>query len=132
MWVWHQRTGRMDHPPAEDHGEVDTFVAYGYSGNGECKNNPEMDHVKMHGPIPRGVYTMLVPEDRPHHTGPYSIALVPDAANDMHGRSAFYIHGDSLDPAKRGNNSLGCIILPPQARRHIWESGDHRLLVLAD
>ena len=131
MWIWHAREGRIDRSPAEQGGEVDTFVAYGYSGNGECKNNPEMDHVKMHGPIPRGSYTMLTPEDRPGHTGMYSIALVPDAANRMHGRSAFYIHGDKIGQAP-GLNSLGCIILPPQARRHIWESGDHRLLVVAD
>lgn len=121
MWVFEQSSGRMSD-------SLGRTLADGYAGNGAGKNNPAMQNVHQVGPLPVGLYTILAPEEG-HPTGPYTLPLVPDATNVMFGRSEFRIHGDSLESP--GNASDGCIVMPPEARRHIWESGDHRLEVIA-
>lgn len=122
MWTYQQGIGKLSHPSVG-------AVGFGYSGNGEGKNNPAMQSVKAVGPLPRGRYTIGAPQDRPGHTGPYSLALAPDPANEMFGRSAFYIHGDKIGAAP-GMTSLGCIILPRLIRWAVWGSGDHELEVV--
>ena len=118
-WLYDQDTGHM----LRD----DRVIATGYSGAGDGKNNPEMEDVPNVGPIPLGKYLICGPRDTPTH-GPYVLSLVPDAENEMHGRSAFLIHGDSV--SKPGSASQGCIILPRHAREAIWESGDTNLEVI--
>lgn len=106
-------------------GEHQTF---GYAGNGLGKNNPAMQDVHNIGPIPVGKYTMEAPVDTDTH-GPYVLWLVPDPTNNMFGRSAFGIHGDSL--TSPGNASEGCIVTARLNREAIWESGDHEIEVVA-
>ena len=103
-------------------------LAQGYSGSGAFKNDPSQTSVVDQGPLPVGMYSINAPIDTKTH-GPCVMWLTPDPANQMFGRSAFGIHGDSIvDP---GNASEGCIILPRFARDRIWESGDHLLEVVA-
>lgn len=102
------------------------IVACGYSGNGECKNKPEKQHVHNKGPIPRGRYTIGKPYDTVEH-GPYVLRLTPDDENTMHGRGGFLIHGDSR--ATPGMASEGCIILDRKTREAIFTSGDRDLEV---
>lgn len=118
-WTFEQSTGRMLHD-----GER---VAIGYAGAGEGKNNPDMQDVHNVGPLPRGTYEIGEPSDTKTH-GPYVLHLTPDADNEMFGRSAFLIHGDSV--VRPGTASEGCIILGRAIREKIWDSGDHQLEVV--
>lgn len=54
--------------------------------------------------------------------------LDPDSSNNMFGRDAFRIHGDN----SRGDQSAsqGCIILHPNIRNQISNSGDNILHVI--
>ena len=99
-------------------------LGQGYSGNGLGKNNPGMCDVSNVGPVPVGTYTILFPRTTVTH-GPYVLPLVPAPSNEMHERSGFLIHGDSI--AAPGTASQGCIILPRAVRESIWASGDHEL-----
>lgn len=120
MWVWGQRQGVLVTPMGK-------FAEYGHAGRLEGRNNPDMERVKGIGPLPCGLYTMQIPHNSPT-TGPYTLTLIPDASNDMHGRSSFAIHGESTtDPE---NSSHGCIVVSREARVRAWESGDHRLMVI--
>lgn len=120
-WIYEQLTGRMIGPTG--------LVATGYSGAGDGKNNPSMQDVKDVGPIPEGFYSINAPINSPTH-GPFAMPLTPDLANLMYGRSAFLIHGDSVDHP--GAASEGCIIMPRTAREAIWNSTDHRLQVVRE
>lgn len=118
-WQYEQVTGRL----LQD-GER---VAIGYSGAGECKNDPSAQDVHNAGPIPRGTYTIGEPYDTKTH-GPYVLRLTPDASNAMCGRSGFLIHGDSV--VAPGTASEGCVIVGRAIRQKIWDSGDHELRVV--
>lgn len=119
-WIYRQRTGEL----LRDQ----TYVATGYAGRDKGKNNPLMQDVPNTGPLPCGWYTLEAPVDTKTH-GPYVLWLEPDKENQMFGRSAFGIHGDSVrDP---GTASEGCMIFPRWARQKMWESGDHRLQVIS-
>jgi len=103
------------------------LTGQGYAGNGEGKNNPAMQNVKDHGPLPRGWYTMSEVIDSPQ-TGPFSIILIPDPSNVMFGREGFRIHGDNIsDP---GNGSDGCLVIDREIRQQVWSGSDHRLNVI--
>lgn len=120
MIVYHQSSGIID---------WDESSAVGYSGFGDCKNQPLCQDKPDEGPIPQGYYTLvsLIPET-PFH-GPNVIVLSPDQANQMFGRSGFLIHGDSI--VNPGQASQGCIIQALETRLSIWNSGDRRLQVVA-
>jgi hypothetical protein len=121
MWTYEQRSGNIFKADGE-------LVATGYSGFGDGKNNPAAQDEPNIGPIPCGAYTIGFPIDRaggPH--GPFVLPLRPDPGNEMHGRSGFLCHGDSIDHA--GSASHGCIILPRAVREAIAASGDNRLTV---
>lgn len=129
MWTYEQSSGRLFNP----HG---IFISQGYSGGGidptnleaiKAKNNPLMQFVHDLGPTPCGYYTMKAPVDSVTH-GRYVIELVPDVGNEMYGRDAFRIHGDSIPHP--GFASEGCIIQNYPTRVKIWSSGDHRLQVV--
>jgi len=122
MWVYEQITGRLLSPTGG-------LMATGYSGAGEGKNNPSEENVQNVGPIPEGFYDIEPPEDSPTH-GPFALRLLPDAGNQMFGRSEFLIHGDSIE--RPGQASEGCIIMPRFAREQIWNSTDHRLQVVKE
>jgi hypothetical protein len=143
MWTFHQPTGVLE-----------DILGYrcgaGYAGRGEGKNNPILQDVRQGarwddeakqwvpvdglsdedwGPLPCGVYDIQSPVDTPKH-GPYVMWLTPDASNTMFGRSAFGIHGDSIEHP--GLASEGCMCFPRITREKIWMSGDHKLRVVAE
>lgn len=118
-WVYEQVTGRL-----LQNGQR---IAIGYAGIGDGKNNPDMQDVQGVGPLPKGVYEIGSPRDTPTH-GPYVLPLTPDDANEMHGRSSFLIHGDSI--RNPGFASHGCIVVGLTVREKVWLSGDRKLEVI--
>lgn len=120
MWTYQQSTGMLKW--------FSSIVGYGYSGCGDGKNNPFKQDCHNVGPLPTGRYTIESPVDTDAH-GPYVLRLDPDEGNEMHGRAGFLIHGDSV--AHPGTASQGCIIMPRAVREQVWQSGDHRLEVVA-
>lgn len=119
MWIYEQATGKLS---STEMG----YVATGYSGFGEGKDNPLLQSERDVGPIPCGVYAIGSPFNDPEH-GVYCLRLSPDAANQMFGRSGFLMHGDSLEHP--GMASKGCIIMTYGARVTVWQSGDRELQV---
>lgn len=120
MWKYQISTGELTDPKGH-------FVGTGYSGKvGVWRNNPNMQSVVAHGPIPEGVWH-IGPDHLSEHTGPITMNLEPaSTATDTHGRSLFRIHGDN----KNHDASEGCIILGPTIRREIAGSTDHLLEVV--
>lgn len=120
MWIYIQLTGELlrdwEH------------VGFGYAGKGTGKNNPAMQSVHNVGPLPCGLYAIGDPVDTVTH-GPFVLLLTPHEDNQMFGRSAFLIHGDSM--VSLGNASEGCIIQNRLTRVHIAESGDKLLRVVS-
>lgn len=119
-WVYQQSTGELSY------GGV--IVGRGYSGHDECKNDPTKQDVPMHGPIPRGIYTIGDPYNTETH-GPVVMRLTPDPANEMFGRAGFLIHGDSV--AAPGAASEGCIIMSRPVRLAVAASPERALQVIA-
>jgi hypothetical protein len=114
MWTYSQSKG-------EWRGVDGGLVSIGYSGCGECKNNPECQEIKNKGPIPRGMWQIIALFDSPSH-GPYCLRLAPKDPASVFGRGGFLIHGDSAKFP--GEASMGCIILPRKIREYIWQSQD--------
>ena len=117
-WKYESSTGRLISPDGE-------LVATGYAGgncgeNPEGKNNPAMQDVQAIGPLPEGTYTYTEHIDHPK-LGPFAIILIPDEGNEMYGRSAFRMHGDSV--SHPGCASEGCIIMPRAIRERVFASG---------
>jgi hypothetical protein len=120
MWKYSQTTGELFDPNG-------ALLDTGYSGKGAAKNQPDQQCVANLGPIPRGYYTIGAAVDHPR-LGPVALPLAPDAANDMCGRSEFFVHGDSV--SHPGNASDGCIIMTRTTRQHLDGNPDKRLLVV--
>lgn len=121
VWTYRQTTGEIGRDGAAP-------IGSGYSGFGAGKNNPALEYEPNIGPIPKGMYRIGAPQDLeggPH--GPFVLPLAPDAANEMHGRFGFLIHGDSI--SHPGMASRGCIILAGSIREQIAASGDGDLEV---
>lgn len=118
MWNYIQKTGELLHE-----GE---HVAFGYAGREDGKNNPEMQSVKGIGPLPVGIYRAEPPGYDPV-VGSYAMRLDPDPANEMYGRSSFFMHGDSSEHP--GLASHGCIVQSRLTREAFWDSGDHMIRV---
>lgn len=94
-------------------------------------NNPDAQQVHNIGPLPRGFYTIGDPITHPH-LGPLAFPLMPDASNEMFGRSDFWIHGAS--PKDPLNSSEGCIVMAHSIRLALAEivaHGFNRLQVTA-
>ena len=124
-WTYEQATGRLIAPDG-------AVAATGYAGgncgnNPEGKNNPDAQDRHSVGPLPQGVYTFTQKEDSPH-LGPFAILLEPDPSNEMFGRSAFRIHGDSVN--RPGCASEGCIIMPRAVREAVFASDDNTITVV--
>jgi len=77
--------------------------------------------------LPQGVYSFSETEDSPT-LGPFAIILVPNAANEMFGRSTFRMHGDSI--SHPGAASEGCIIMPRSIREKVFGSDDDTITVV--
>src|SRR6266545_322111 len=94
-------------------------IGCGYSGHGDGVNNPAKEKEKDVGPIPAGLWT-IGPAFKHDTKGPLVMRLTPDG-HKAHGRDGFMIHGDN----KKMDNSAseGCIILGPEVRKKIAESG---------
>lgn len=99
----------------------------GYSGQPGCKNDASKCAIHNEGPIPPGRYDIGAPIDTVTH-GPFVLPLSPHPENEMHGRSGFLIHGDSV--AHPGTASEGCIIVPRSVRESVHASGDTLLEVV--
>ena len=103
------------------------LLGVGYAGHGAGLNNPAMQFVEGVGPLPCGWYTIGEPFTHPH-CGPFSMRLTPDAANEMFGRAGFLMHGDNADCNHTASD--GCIAIDRAIREGVWNSTDHRLLVV--
>lgn len=123
MWTFQQSTGLMIDPNGNP---MDTPPP-GYSGNITGKNNPDAQDQHDVGPLPRGRYT-IGPAYQSPKCGPLTMNLEPDPANQMFGRNAFRIHGDSV--AAPGTASDGCIIQNHNTRLEISLSADRNLEVV--
>jgi hypothetical protein len=121
-WTYSQKTGDLD--------QDGKHVATGYSGNGEGKNNPNLENVRNVGPIPQGDWTITGPPINTEDHGPYVLRLNPAAGTETFSRSGFLMHGDSKEHP--GCASEGCVILPRTVREQVWTSGDRDLKVVAD
>ncbi len=123
MWTYKQQSGEL----IDRNGAT---VATGYSGHGDGVNNPAMQSIPDVGPIPQGVWTIGAPCDTEAH-GPYVLTLTPAAGTDTFGRDGFLMHGDLIGQVGQFQASEGCIIMPPDIRHQVWNSGDHTLQVIA-
>lgn len=121
MWSYKISTGEL-------FDKNNKLIARGYSGKGVHKNKIESTSIKSLGPLPVGKYSISAPR-KSEVTGPYAMDLVPAKENNMFGRSAFQIHGDSI--REPGTASTGCIIMPRNIRELVWASGDRDLTVVA-
>lgn len=118
--VYTQSTGNL--LCHDSHGN-ETINHNGYAGRNveggvQGRNNPDAQHVRNTGPLPVGHYTIGAAENR-RSTGPVSLPLIPDATNNMYGRSGFFAHGDN----PRHDASHGCIIMPRNIREQL-HAGD--------
>lgn len=120
MWVYQQRTGKLF--------RGDTLQCVGYSGFGGGKNEPTAQNMAGIGPIPQGAYLIGSPSDNPEH-GPLALHLLPLTGTNTFGRSAFLVHGDSIETP--GAASHGCIISPRQVREAMYTGQDKLLVVVS-
>lgn len=120
MLVYSQSSGALF-----DFANMKTVLANGYSGKGADKNNPKSQEKRALGPIPRGFWR-IGDGYASANTGPQTIPLYKldgnpgDDVDNITGRSAFRIHGDSA--SRPGDASQGCIILPRSIRDMIAAS----------
>lgn len=117
-WTYEQSTGRLSH-----NGEL---KGSGYSGSLTNKNNPDREHVRGMGPLPRGTYHI---GGYTRSKGPFTITLI-QRSGESYGRSAFRIHGEKRAPAIPGFASEGCIIMPLPVRMLVLNSNDHVLEIV--
>lgn len=107
------------------------LLGTGYAGAPGGKNDPKMQSVPNVGPLPVGFYTIQPPTNSTH-CGFEAFPLVPDATNEMFGRSGFFLHGDSL--SHPGGGSDGCIVQSRPVRdlvARLVAAGNNRLQVVA-
>jgi hypothetical protein len=118
MYIYEQGSGKLFHN--------DDYVDTGYAGCGIGLNNPQQDHMKNVGPLPRGLY-MIGKAINGTHLGPLALPLFPEQHNTMKGRSAFFIHADNA----KGNQSAstGCMVFSLATRKRIDEDTDKWLCV---
>ena len=123
----------MDFTYSQSTGEFkrgDAVMAVGYSGNGAGLNNPAMQNVRMHGPLPQGAYTIQHPSVH-LKLGPVAMELMPYSTNQMFLRGDFFLHGDNVQMNHTASD--GCIILPHDVRTAVAEDvmlGNNLLEVL--
>lgn len=118
-WTYRQKTGHL----YRDGYHYST----GYAGKGEGLNNPEMQNKVGIGPLPVGLYH-IGPALKHPRLGLLAMFLDPDDANEMFGRSEFFIHGDNRKMNNTASN--GCIVLARFDRKMVDKSPDRRLEVV--
>jgi hypothetical protein len=101
----------------------------GWAGNGLGKNNSNMQAVRSVGPLPQGWYSIGEPHTHPT-VGPFAMRLTPEKDTEMFGRDGFLIHGPSMNAAKYGEESRGCIVAMRPVREKIHSLVVHRLEVV--
>ena len=109
MLAYSQYTGRW----TLDDGSV-LDIAPCLAGNNETgshMNNPASQCIHNNGPLPRGIYTrsLLAFQIAVHSQG---CKLMPDPANEMCGRSGFFLHlrnPTHLAPDGTNASSDGCV-----------------------
>lgn len=116
-WTYNSKTGALWSPSGEP-------VGYGYSGTGEGRDNPSLEHIRMVGPIPRGEWH--VGKAYTHKKLGVLVSNLDPVGHDAHGRSLFRIHGDN----RAHDASNGCIILSRPLRIMIDASKDRTLNVV--
>mgnify|MGYP003333853596 FL=1 len=120
--TWHQAGGLMTSPEGET-------IAQGWAGHGEGKNNPEKQQIRETGPLPQGLYKVGKWQDHPRLGR--MVARLEQIEGETYGRDGFFIHGPSKDPAKYGQESKGCIVIPYQARLKVKELSPSFIQVVA-
>lgn len=118
-WTYKQKTGELQYNGFN--------IAVGYSGAGDGKDNPDMQEVRMVGPIPRGQW-VIHRADNLGTMGKVVMQLTPATPEQTCYRSGFFIHGDKV--GEPGAASHGCIILPRAVRELIDSSSDRLLEVV--
>lgn len=118
--VFSQSTGIVREPGG-------AFVALGWSGNGEGKGNPAMQSVRSVGPLPQGLYRVGPWHDHPR-LGPL-VAELHQVEGETFGRDDFFCHGPSTNPARKGQESRGCIVVPRAGRVKVAELAPEGSLV---
>jgi Protein of unknown function (DUF2778) len=126
QWTFEITTGKMYSPTGE-------LAGMGYAGGDlgarpEAIDNPAFENVPNVGPLPEGFYSFGPWIDRHPKLGIDVFELLPDLSNKMFGRSSFFIHGDTAVPRCA---SEGCIVMPNPVRHAMYNSGCHRLQVVA-
>lgn len=112
VFTYQQKTGQF-----WDHNGNEYYLGYAGSLTGNGKNDPEKQHVRNVGPLPRGLYLM---EEVSHHDKfKRCIRLVPEDESIMFNRDAFYIHGFSSK--KPDDSSLGCPIMSKNWRHALCD-----------
>lgn len=96
-----------------------------YAGAEGYKDNPDLQCEVNKGPLPRGKYSIGGPIAKHPTAGRFFLRLTPYSGNNMCGREGFLIHGDN----GHGTASNGCIVLAPNFRKTIADSGDRELIV---
>lgn len=132
MWQYVQDTGGMYTPSGsllKPLGYAGAWDGVNAGGPSDSRNKPDLQCVKDRGPIPRGTYTIGTEYKDPQR-GPITMALDPDAGNNMCSpkRDLFRIHGDKI--GAEGQASDGCIIMGKTIRQTISASADRRLRVV--
>ncbi len=118
VWKYEQSTGRLY--------LNGVLKGTGYSGSLTNKNNPDREHVKGMGPLPRGMYRI---GSVTRSKGPWTIELHQVSGNTF-GRDLFRIHGEKRQPKIPGFASEGCIIMGPDVRILVAGSTDTMLEVI--
>lgn len=123
-WRFEQKTGRVLQTVDINSAR---FSHMAYSGGGDGRNNPALQHLHGVGPIPVGFYDIGKPEES-KVTGHYILRLKPHPGTNTFGRGDFEWHGDNSSHTA----SHGCIISSPQSRREeVVNSGDTVLEVVS-
>jgi hypothetical protein len=102
---------------------VSVLIAEGYSGYESYHNDTSAETLSNLGPLPEGTWSIGSLES---HITSDSMSLTPSSDIDTT-RSGMYIHGDNS--AGDYSASTGCIILDPETRSDIGNSGVTTLVV---
>lgn len=107
MYTYSQRNGVLTRGSA--------YLGTGFSGRDEGYNNPDLEAEHDVGPIPRGKWMIGAPITHPE-LGSLAMPLAPQSGVNPFGRTGFYMHGWSVDPAKKLESSHGCICMAHPVR----------------
>lgn len=120
VWTFDRAAGELTSPAGDVHPA--------YAGRPPYVGSVADDWRVGLGPLPAGRYTFGEVQADGGHMGPFVLPLLPDPANDMKGRSAFFLHGDSI--TQPGYASEGCIVTARQVREDVANGSDKELEVV--